>query len=183
MDAIRTGSANNGIQFNTFRFSALPTSVKASKLEEILEKTTRSTDVVYVFKGSRELNDITFYIRKQIEKVRAGRSRDMSFANMYLFVFFDGFLLPIGQDNDSTFWTSFFRRTRESRCCVCLRENLRFFEKGVCLKACSAVVCEACVETFQCPVCRHPNALTCFGWDPDVGGTDDQPRHYFRLTT
>lgn len=178
MDAIRAGVAHTGIQLNTFRFSSLPTSDKAKKLKEILEKTSSNTDVVYVFEGSRELNDITLYIRKEIEKVRAGRSRDMSFANMYMFVFFDGFLLPIGQDNDSVFWTSFFRRKRESR-----TDNLRFFEKGVCLKACSAVVCEACVETFQCPVCRHPNALTCFGWDPDVGEPDDQPRHYFRLTT
>lgn len=182
MDAIRTGAANNGIQFNTFRFSALPPSAKAGKLNDILEKTSLNNDVVYVFKGSRELDDITFYIRKQIEKVRAGRSRDMSFANTYMLVFFDGFLLPIGQDNDSAFWTRFLCRTREPRCCVCLRENLLFFEKGVCLAACSTVVCESCVDTFQCPVCRHPNALTCFGWDPDVGDTDDQPRHCFRLT-
>lgn len=182
MDALREEAAKNGIKFNTSRFSALPTSAKAGKLNKVLEKTSHSTNVVYVSKGSRELNDITLYIRKDIEKVRAGRSRDMSFGNMYMFVFFDGFLLAIVQDNDFAFWTRLFRRTRESRCCVCLREDLLFFEKGVCLEACSAVVCESWVETFQCHVCRHPNALTCFGWDPDVGDTDDQPRHSFRLT-
>ena len=102
MDAVRAGSANNGIKFNTFRFSSLPNAVKADKLKEILAKTKNNTDVIYVFKGSRELDGITLYIRKEIEKVR-GRSRVVSFGNMYLFVFFDGFLLTIGQHNDSAF--------------------------------------------------------------------------------
>lgn len=182
MDAIRVGSVNNGIKFNTFRFSSVPAAVKADKLKEILDITRKNTKVIYVFKGSRELNDITLYIRKEIEKVRGGRSRDMSFANMYMLVFFYGFLLTIGQHKDSAFWTKFLGRTREARCCVCLRDDLHFFEKCTCLEAWSAVVCETCVETFQCPLCRHPTSFSCWKWDPDIGGTDDQPRHIFRLT-
>lgn len=96
MDAIRVGSANNGIKFNTLQFSPLQTSVKPDKLKEILDRTRNNTDVVYVFKGNRECNDITLYIRKEIEKVR-GRSRDMLFADSYMFVFFDGFLLIPGK--------------------------------------------------------------------------------------
>lgn len=167
MDAVRQGAANNGIEYRTFKFSALPTDKKLGKLNEIVSNTKNNMGVVYVFAGSQDLNDIAIYISQLVAAIR-GHAPQLRFSDSYMLVFFDGALLPIGQHRkDADFWTQYFSRNREDKCCVCLRTDLHFFQKGTCLNLCSAVVCEACILTFTCPLCRHPDAFPCFDWDPE----------------
>lgn len=165
MDAVRRGAANNGIEYRTFEFSALPTDEKLGKLNEIVATTKNSRQVVYVFAGSKELDDIAIYISQIVAAMR-GSANEKTFSDSYMFVFFDGALLTIGQHKNANFWEQYFSRIREGKCCVCLRTNLQFYQKGTCLNLCSAVVCEACILTFACPLCRHPDAFPCFDWDP-----------------
>jgi len=166
MEAVRRGAANNAIECCTFNFSMLPTEDKLDNLKEIVTK-TKSRDVVYVFAGSRDLDDIAIYISQTIVAIR-GRATEKIFDTSFMFVFFNGSLLTIGQGRkNADFWAQYFSRIREDKCCVCLKTDLHFFQKYFCLNGCSAVVCEACILSFACPTCRHPDAFPCFDWDPE----------------
>lgn len=173
MESLRVGALINDVDINTFHFSDLPNNEKLDKLKEIVAKTKNNTNTLYAFTGDEDLNDMSDYIEKIVKETNK-RSIGHFFArNSYMFVFFDGILLIISVYKEGAqFWGNYLGRKRENKCCVCLTENLQFFQSSTCLKGCAAVVCGMCICTLPhgiyCPLCREKDAFSYFMWDPVV---------------
>ena len=178
MDTIHIVAAANGIDCHTFQFHRLTNDEKLDKLKEIVEKTKNNTKTLYTFAGDEDLNHISDYIGLHVKEIK-GKCVVYNFAcNNQRFVFFDGSLL-VTHDHDAYFWGQYLTRTRENKCCVCLAEDLHFFQNFTCLKACSAVLCSMCICTLPngtCPLCRKKDAYSCLNWDPDVDDEFSTPR-------